>query len=66
MATRPVASAIVGATPPSVERSLLQWHRYLEENAVVCAPREGLLRFSPHFYNDEAEVDRIVELLGAG
>ena len=63
VATRPVASAIVGATPPSVERTLLQWHRYLEENGVVCAPREGLLRFSPHWYNDEDEVGRIVALL---
>ena len=63
VATYPVASAIVGATPPSVERTLLHWHRYLEENGVICAPREGLLRFSPHFYNDAGEVDRIIELL---
>lgn len=63
VATRPIASPIVGATPPGVERTLLQWHRHLEENGVVCAPREGLLRFSPHFYNDEAEVDRVIELL---
>ena len=60
---KPIASAIVGATPPGVERTLLQWHRYLEENGVVTAPREGLLRFSPHFYNDETEVERIIELL---
>jgi selenocysteine lyase/cysteine desulfurase len=60
---RPTASAIVAATPPGVERTLLQWHRYLEENGVVCAPREGLLRFSPHFYNDESEVQKIVALL---
>ncbi len=59
----PVRSPIVGATPPGVERTLLQWHRYLEEHGVVCAPREGLLRFSPHFYNDEGEVDRIIEFL---
>jgi selenocysteine lyase/cysteine desulfurase len=64
VATRPVVSAIVGATPPSVERTILQWHRHLEENGVVCAPREGMLRFSPHFYNDEGEVRRVIELLG--
>jgi selenocysteine lyase/cysteine desulfurase len=63
VATRPVASAIVGATPPSVERTLLQWHRHLEENGVICAPREGFLRFSPHFYNDEDEVMKIIALL---
>ena len=63
VATRPVASPIVGATPPGVERTLLQWHRHLEENGVVAAPREGLLRFSPHFYNDEEEVRKVLALL---
>src|SRR5438132_9026328 len=61
---RPIRSAIVGAFPPGVERSLLQWHRHLEENGIVSAPREGMLRFSPHFYNDDAEVDRVLEVLG--
>lgn len=60
---RPVASGIVSAIPPGVEPSLLQWHRRLEENGVVCAPREGMLRFSPHFYNDDGEIDRVIELL---
>ncbi len=60
---RPIRSGIVGAIPPGVELSLLRWHRRLEENGVVCAPREGMLRFSPHFYNDDAEVDRVIELL---
>jgi glutamate/tyrosine decarboxylase-like PLP-dependent enzyme len=32
VARRPIASPIVGATPPGVERTLLQWHRHLEEN----------------------------------
>lgn len=60
---RPLRSAIVGATPPDVEKSLLWWHRRLEEQNVVCAPREGMLRFSPHFYNDEEEAGRIVDVL---
>jgi len=60
---RPIASGIIGAIPPGVEGSLLKWHRMLEENGVVCAPREGMLRFSPHFYNDDAEVDRVIDLL---
>lgn len=59
----PLRSPIVGATPPDVEKSLLWWHRRLEENGVVCAPREGMLRFSPHFYNDEDEVARVLEML---
>ncbi len=60
---RPIASGIIGAFPPGVERSLLRWHRLLEENGVVCAPRDGMLRVSPHFYNDDVEVDRVIELL---
>lgn len=62
---RPIRSSIIGVTPPGVEPSVLWYHRKLEEQGVVCAPREGMLRFSPHFYNDEAEVDRVVELLRA-
>ena len=60
---RPIRSGIVGAIPPSNEPSLLKWHRLLEENGVVCAPREGMLRFSPHFYNVESEIDRIIDVL---
>ncbi|HEY0140952.1 MAG TPA: aminotransferase class V-fold PLP-dependent enzyme [Thermoanaerobaculia bacterium] len=60
----PLRSAIVGATPPDVEKaSLLWWHRKLEEERIVTAPREGLLRFSPHHYNDESEVARVVDVL---
>jgi len=62
---RPIASAIVGATPPNVEKSLLWWHRQLEERNVVCAPREGMLRFSPHFYNDADDVGRVIDALRA-
>ena len=57
------ASPIIGATPPSVEKSLLWYHRRLEEEHIVCAPREGMLRFSPHFYNDANEVDRVLAVL---
>ncbi|HUJ14577.1 MAG TPA: aminotransferase class V-fold PLP-dependent enzyme [Thermoanaerobaculia bacterium] len=60
---RPIASGIIGAIPPGVEPSVLRWHRLLEENGVVCAPREGMLRLAPHFYNDDDEVDRVIDLL---
>ncbi|MEA2337849.1 MAG: cysteine desulfurase / selenocysteine lyase [Thermoanaerobaculia bacterium] len=63
---RPIRSGIVGALPPSGETSLLKWHRLLEENNVVCAPREGMLRFSPHFYNVESEIDQIIDVLRGG
>jgi len=60
---RPIQSAIIGATPPNVEKSIRWWHGQLEEQGVVTAPREGLLRFSPHFYNDESDVQRVIDIL---
>jgi cysteine desulfurase/selenocysteine lyase len=51
---RPIRSAIVGAAPPGVDgRELLRLHGLLEKGRIVCAPREGMLRFSPHFYNSD-------------
>jgi selenocysteine lyase/cysteine desulfurase len=61
---RPIASGIVAATPPAVEpNTLLRLHRLLEENGIVCAPREGMLRFAPHFYNDETDIQRVIDVL---
>jgi cysteine desulfurase/selenocysteine lyase len=63
-APRPVSSGIVGAIPPVVEtNTLLRLHRRLEEAGIVCAPREGMLRFAPHFYNDESDVERVIDVL---
>ena len=62
---KPIRSPIVAATPPGVEKSLLWWHRQLEERGVVCAPREGFLRFSPHYYNDADDVAKVIDALGA-
>ena len=59
---RPVRSGIVGAIPPAAEGvTLIKVHRRLEELGIVCSPREGMLRFSPHFYNDEADVNRVTQ-----
>lgn len=61
---RPIGSGIIAATPPTVEpNTLLRIHRKLEENGIVTAPREGMLRFSPHFYNDESEIERVISVL---
>ena len=61
---RPIRSGIVSATPQRVDgRELLRLHGELEKERIVCSPREGALRFAPHFYNDQNEVDRIVEVL---
>lgn len=38
-------------------------HRWLERQRIVCAPREGMLRFSPHFYNSDEEIDLVVDAL---
>lgn len=38
-------------------------HAWLDLHGVICSPREGMLRFSPHVWNDDAEIDRVVELL---
>jgi cysteine desulfurase / selenocysteine lyase len=61
---RPIASGIIGAIPRTSETlTLLKIHRQLEERGVICAPREGMLRFSPHFYNDESDIDRVIDAL---
>lgn len=59
---RPIRSGIVGAAV-SDGRELIRLHGELEKESIICAPREGMLRFSPHFYNDEAEVARVVDVL---
>ncbi|MFO0754352.1 MAG: aminotransferase class V-fold PLP-dependent enzyme [Thermodesulfovibrionales bacterium] len=37
-------------------------YRYLTQNEVVCAPRGGGVRFSPHFYTPYAHLDRALDL----
>src|SRR5438477_651609 len=59
---RPIRSGIIGAAV-SDGRELLRLHGELEKEGIICAPREGMLRFSPHFYNDESEVDRLIDAL---
>ena len=62
-------SGIIAITHPA--RDLTALFRRLAENQVVCSQRQvrngkQYLRFSPHFYNTEAEVDRVLELLEQG
>jgi len=35
----------------------------LEDSNVIVSPREGRVRISPHFYNDQGDVDRLVNAL---
>lgn len=60
----PFASGILSAIPP--EGDSVAMARRLEESGVIIAPREGAVRFSPHFYNDQAEVERILEAIERG
>lgn len=76
---RPCRSGIVSAEPAGINREKLSglgfpvgsdprllvqvMQEFLEREGVVCSAREGMLRFSPHFYNTEEELDAAVELL---
>jgi selenocysteine lyase/cysteine desulfurase len=40
-----------------------QAHRRLKAAGVVCAFREGAIRFSPHAYNTMDEMEKVVEVL---
>ncbi len=54
-------SHIVGAKLPGADSSRLA--RELESRRVLVAARDGFLRVSPHFYNDEGDLDRLEEEL---
>ena len=60
------AHAITTAFHPRADSATL--HNALEEACIVCSMRRdragrGYLRFSPHFYNTESELDRVAEAL---
>ena len=38
---------------------------YLSKNGVFAAPRGGGIRFSPHFYNSDEEVDKVFKIMDA-
>lgn len=38
-------------------------YMHLQESGIVVSVRNGFLRFSPHFYNTEEEVDQIIDAL---
>lgn len=53
-------SGIITARPEHNAASVFQ--RLMQHN-IILSFRNGWLRFSPHFYNTEEEIDRIAELL---
>jgi cysteine desulfurase / selenocysteine lyase len=59
-------SGIITVAHPT--RDIVSEHKRLLENGIVCSPRQDrqgnqYLRFSPHFYNSEDEIDRVLEVL---
>jgi selenocysteine lyase/cysteine desulfurase len=65
----PHAHAITTAHRPGTDHGAL--HARLLEAGLVCSHRHDrsgrdYLRFSPHFYNTEAELDRLAEVLAQG
>ena len=59
----PLASGILAAIPPSGDART--WAKKLDERNILISPREGAVRFSPHAYNDENEVQRALETISA-
>ncbi|HEX5034001.1 MAG TPA: aminotransferase class V-fold PLP-dependent enzyme [bacterium] len=47
-------------------RRLIQLERRLYDNGIYAAIRAGGLRLSPHFYNTEEEMDRVIETIREG
>lgn len=35
----------------------------LKKENIVCSLREGMIRFSPHYYNTRQEIDRTIEII---
>jgi selenocysteine lyase/cysteine desulfurase len=65
----PSAHVITTCRHPSADLAAL--HARLTEAGIVCSLRQDraghhYLRFSPHFYNTEAELERVAEVLRKG
>lgn len=52
-------SCILPVAVPDTERL----HAALAEAGVTCVPREGAIRFSPHFYNTMDEMEQVARIL---
>ncbi len=59
--TKDTGSQIVAARFPGRDASQLASD--LKAHRIIVAARHGMLRVSPHFYNNEADIDRLVEAL---
>ena len=64
--TGPNASGIVTVSRPGTDMEAL--FERLTLGNIVCSPRQDrqgqrYIRFSPHFYNTESEVDKVLNVL---
>jgi selenocysteine lyase/cysteine desulfurase len=59
--TESEASAIVCCR--CSKKSPERLYRELAERNIICAPRCGWLRVSPHFYNDRSDIDKLIAAL---
>jgi cysteine desulfurase / selenocysteine lyase len=59
---RRTSSGIVTFLPRGEESADALMQRF-EAHGIIVSVRSGMLRVSPHFYNSEAEIDRVLELL---
>lgn len=55
-------SGIVIFRTPGIAPEAL--HAHLTAAGIRCAPRGGGIRFSPHFYNDQTDIDAALAALG--
>jgi selenocysteine lyase/cysteine desulfurase len=55
------ASGIVSVRHPSVDSRLIV--RELKDKGIIAAPRQGWIRFSPHFYISPEDIAKVVEAL---
>ncbi len=54
-------AGIIAVHKPGIESH--QVVHQLREKGIIAAPRQGWVRFSPHFYISPDEIDRVVEAL---
>src|SRR5438132_13992866 len=52
-------SAIICIAPPNASEA----HRRLKAAGVICALREGAIRFSPHFFSTIEEIENVIDVL---
>jgi len=62
-AQHPAGVPAAGAVREHLEQ--VELARELDQRAVHCSRREGLIRVSPHFYNSSADIQRLLDCLPA-